>query len=248
MVGLLQQILLETFSPKRRPELIDRFNKSVFKTEYACDRTITLMRTWDLRGSGYFMSELLATDLLRASAYHLAGIKIRPKTGKEELSGILIKRREMRRILNHPILLSSLRESFVHKVSFSGIVLEKLLPVDQIRLFEKTDIVIGTHGAGLVNSIFLLPQSHVLEIFPPFWYFGCYRKLCENVEVSYQSITAKGKKGPECDKEPGSQLCQIQGIRNRNFTVDINEVIKRLIKIPETVWMNKYGVVILGVC
>ena len=127
------------------------------------------MRTWDLRGSGYFMSELLATDLLRASAYHLAGIKIRPKTGKEELSGILIKRREMRRILNHPILLSSLRESFVHKVSFSGIVLEKLLPVDQIRLFEKTDIVIGTHGAGLVNSIFLLPQSHVLENCVKMW-------------------------------------------------------------------------------
>ncbi len=40
-------------------------------------------------------------------------------------------------------------------------------PFDQVRMFEKTSILIGQHGAGLANILWMNPGSTVIEVLPP---------------------------------------------------------------------------------
>ena len=234
-MNFLQRILFEAFPAKRRPKLITSFNQS----ESLCD-LVTFMRSWDSGKSGPFLSEGLATDLLRASAYHAAKIKIRPKTVSDKLSGILIKRRKTRRIVNHSELFSELPS--LSSVSFASAELEKLEPVDQVHLFSKADIVVGVHATSLVNVIYLLPRSYVMELFPPFWSYGTYQKLCENMDLSYQSVFASTPNDEECKVDSKSSVCQMRHNGNSNFTVDVFQVMNVLWNIPDTVWLQKYGI------
>jgi capsular polysaccharide biosynthesis protein len=37
---------------------------------------------------------------------------------------------------------------------------------DQMRIFERSTVVIGMHGAGLANILFCAPGTHVVELLP----------------------------------------------------------------------------------
>lgn len=95
----------------------------------------------------------------------------------------------------------------------------------QIRLYASLDILIGAHGAGLTNIIFMTPKSFLYELFPPFWRFSCYKKLANNMDLQYFETIAVGEKGPECQTNETSIICKHKGIRDRDFTVDIDIVI-----------------------
>ncbi|MES1021701.1 glycosyltransferase family 61 protein [Gloeocapsa sp. BRSZ] len=51
---------------------------------------------------------------------------------------------------------------------FKAYILEKLSFADQVRLFSQAEIVVATHGAGLVNMIFAQKKLTVIELFDPF--------------------------------------------------------------------------------
>ena len=95
--------------------------------------------------------------------------------------------------------------------------LDKENALQQIELFASLDIVIGAHGAGLTNIIFMSPKSFLYELFPPFWQFACYKRLASNMDIQYLKSTAVGEKGPECNKNEKSTLCQYNGIRRANM-------------------------------
>ena len=42
-----------------------------------------------------------------------------------------------------------------------------IAPADQVRLFENTKVLVGQHGAGLTNMLWMRPGSSVIEILPP---------------------------------------------------------------------------------
>ena len=77
-------------------------------------------------------------------------------------------------------------------------MLERLDGMALIRQFAQLDVLVAVHGAGITNIIFMMPNSFVVELFPPFWQYGCYRRLASNVGVLYAKETAIGEKGPEC--------------------------------------------------
>ena len=53
----------------------------------------------------------------------------------------------------------------VNKVLFRW----KFTFLDQLKVIESTDILIGRHGAGFINSIFLRPKSGIIQINAPLY-------------------------------------------------------------------------------
>lgn len=63
-----------------------------------------------------------------------------------------------------PILKERYPQSTIHVVDFADISVE-----EQIRLVQSTDILMGHHGAALAHTIFLTPESTVVEILPRYF-------------------------------------------------------------------------------
>ena len=54
----------------------------------------------------------------------------------------------------------------------------------------KTDVLVGVHGAGMVHTMFMEPNSAVVEIFPPRLEYPVYRNLAKLKGVNYFSTHA----------------------------------------------------------
>lgn len=92
-------------------------------------------------------------------------------------SRVFVSRRNAtdRRIVNNPAV-----SEYLETMGFEEYVLEDMAFGDQVRLFEKADLVIGAHGAGLTNLVFADDPS-VIELFPAddvrYTYFCLSRQL-----------------------------------------------------------------------
>ena len=49
-------------------------------------------------------------------------------------------------------------------------ILEKLSMREQIKQFYASDIIMSPHGTGLINIVFIIPHSSVIECYPYFFY------------------------------------------------------------------------------
>jgi capsular polysaccharide biosynthesis protein len=80
---------------------------------------------------------------------------------KKYSNKIFISRRDAtcRKILNESDLTSVLESE-----GFESVVLGGLHILEQISIFRNADIVIGTHGANLTNSMFCKPGTRIIEI------------------------------------------------------------------------------------
>ena len=185
-----------------------------------------VFRNWDSDGAGNFIPEPLGVDMIRAAAYKRAGVQPKMKSPTDQLSMLQIRRVNKRRVLNEEELYQTLQERFSDTIAIEYKVLENESAVDQVKRFMALDILVAAHGAGLTNTIFMLPNSYLIELMPPYWYLACYRRLSENANLGYVLIRSIGKKGPQCDKDPSSVICQRAGIRDRDFNVTIPKVVK----------------------
>ncbi len=84
---------------------------------------------------------------------------------QERSRRILISRPDSpaRRLLNEAELVNSLRH-----LDLDVVAPGRLSVADQVRAFHAADLVVGLHGAGLVNCGFCAPGSSLLEIFSEF--------------------------------------------------------------------------------
>lgn len=83
-----------------------------------------------------------------------------------------------RLLVNEGDLFSRLERLGFEKVTLRGLKLR-----DQASLFAEASIVIGMHGAGFANMIHALPNTKLVEIFPPgyshcFYQYVCFLKNC----------------------------------------------------------------------
>ncbi|KAI3393637.1 hypothetical protein diail_3864 [Diaporthe ilicicola] len=80
----------------------------------------------------------------------------------------IIQRKKNRKFMSLdrwiPILKERYPHSTIHVVDFADIPVE-----EQIRLVQSTDILIGHHGAAMTHTIFISPESTVVEILPRFF-------------------------------------------------------------------------------
>ncbi|MGF7206202.1 hypothetical protein GGE65_000763 [Skermanella aerolata] len=91
-----------------------------------------------------------------------------------------------RRMLNEKELIVALETEGIQPLEA-----EKLSFREQIELFSNASIIVGPHGAGLVNAAFCKPSASLYELRPlnrsgetPMWN-ETYRKLCATMGFSY---------------------------------------------------------------
>ncbi|MBD1827989.1 tetratricopeptide repeat protein [Microcoleus vaginatus GB1-A2] len=115
-----------------------------------------------------------ACDFLRKEFLHDSII------GLEKKQRIFISRKERRRVINEDELVAVLSE-----FGFKSIAPESMSVAEQISLFAAAEVVIGSHGAALTNTVFCSPATKVIEIFAPDYVNPCYRKLSSQVGLEY---------------------------------------------------------------
>ena len=114
---------------------------------------------------------------------------------------VYVSRRKARgrRVLNEPELLASIADLGVREVAF-----EDLSFVEQVRLMAKTRLLIGIHGAGLTNLMFMPTGGSVIELLPKrhslfdfnasrfsFRHDACYLRLATDMGISHHHLEGR---------------------------------------------------------
>ncbi|KAL9094511.1 MAG: hypothetical protein Q9165_003070 [Trypethelium subeluteriae] len=122
---------------------------------------------------------------------------------EDGLTVTLIDRRQTRHLDNQDYYIKKLHERFP-KLHIQTLDLWAISFEEQLRILRSTNILVGTHGAGLTSSIFIPPRSSVVEILPPnFWHKG-FRNLAQLRGHRYFSAHAEER--PGSDDWKGSSL------------------------------------------
>jgi capsular polysaccharide biosynthesis protein len=112
-------------------------------------------------------------------------------------------RSKTRKILNESDLVNSLSQ-----LGFKVLCLEDFSLWEQVHIFNNAKIVIGTHGAGLANILFMRPGTAVYELFPRSTYNGSlrpnYYRIASILGLHYyyqfcESVSKEGETNPYND-------------------------------------------------
>jgi Glycosyltransferase 61 len=88
-----------------------------------------------------------------------------------------------RRVVNEPDTEALLRGFDYETVNFD------ILPLkDQIALVQEASSIVGPHGAGMVHSLFLPPESLVVELMAPTYINPCMLSVCRVLRHRYSII------------------------------------------------------------
>lgn len=142
------------------------------------------------------------------------GLSIGPTKGKR----IYVSRSQskMRNILNEEQLLPVLKKFDFQVVHFENLSFEK-----QVELAGSSSIIMGPHGAGLTNMLFMPEGSKVIEIHPASSKINaCFFALCSALKHDYFYIT-----GPKDQLDLPYQHC--------NFTVNPSHLEQTILKALE---------------
>lgn len=104
-----------------------------------------------------------------------------------------------RRIVNEDEILEWCRARNIERV-----YLEEISLRDQIRLFRNASTVIGTHGAGLSNTVFCQPDTIILEIFSPNYIHFCFWKIAAAKRLRYRSVLGRPLPGKPSQSRSGN--------------------------------------------
>ena len=77
------------------------------------------------------------------------------------------------------------------KLGFDSVTLSDKTFYEQARLFNRADIIVAPHGAGLSNIVFCRADAKVIEIFPPRWMAPCFMTLALSVGCNYEYLVAE---------------------------------------------------------
>lgn len=117
---VLKSLYLDVLPPQSRPSYVTKENP-ISSNRMVCDRALVVSKSWETEGTGSFIGEPLAADLLRAVAYKR--INWKPcLTTPSRLKGGFIRRRGKRKILNYDALLNYLNSTFYSQVQMKMLI------------------------------------------------------------------------------------------------------------------------------
>ncbi len=86
-----------------------------------------------------------------------------------------------RKILNEESLLEAMQQY----APFEKVILDGMPVSDQIGIFRNAEIVVGSHGAGLVNCLHMKNPLGVFEIFGSKYQASMFRNICKELRITY---------------------------------------------------------------
>ncbi|KAK8797084.1 hypothetical protein WA158_004294 [Blastocystis sp. Blastoise] len=157
-----------TFSNLR--EATERYGKNkCFKHFYVSNRVV-------YSSYGGIFSSIRDSDTIRILAYK--HIDIDPYTMKRHSKPFitLLNRNIHKRASNNRLIINIneleqyFKSNFNNKLRFDYSIVdtEKFTFKEQLQFMVKTDILIGTVGTGFLNSMFMLPYSSIIAVYPPY--------------------------------------------------------------------------------
>ena len=81
--------------------------------------------------------------------------------------------------------------SVLESMNFEIVMAETLNFFEQVTLFSESKVLVGVHGAGLSNMVFMSKEASVVEIVDPTWQNLCYKFLANACGLGYHSVQSK---------------------------------------------------------
>lgn len=143
----------------------------------------------------------------------------RPKSHFDTRNKIYVSRKySHRRFLQNEELLVD----FLIDKNFMVIYPEEKCLQEQVELFSNCSLLVGLHGGGLTNMIFMPENSNVIEIrLENDTRNNCYFALSSSLGVNYYYIEAKS-------------ISKFGDVQNTDLELPISEIEKVLLEVPET--------------
>jgi len=108
---------------------------------------------------------------------------------------------------------------------------------DQIDCVKDCKLLIGAHGAGLVNSLFMQPHTYMIELFPSSFVNNFFKHLCSLKKINYDNLHGFSIPKPEITLEefiqknstmdPKDSVNLRHSVRDVNFSVDVDCLIEK---------------------
>lgn len=98
-------------------------------------------------------------------------------------------------------------EEALTELGFQSVRAEGLTFLEQVRLFQEAEVVVGPHGAGLANSIFMGDQTQLIEIMDPAWANPVFEILSAS-RLKYQRIVIGRELEPRNSVQPILEFVQ----------------------------------------
>lgn len=122
-----------------------------------------------------YVEESLNSELnLKVRNFLMDGIELKNK------NKIIFIKRKNRKISNSSQIIDFIEKNdeFVEEIDFETLSFD-----EQIKLSNETKMMIGVHGAGLTNLMFMEKNAFVLELDFFNWGFNCYEHLANNLKM-----------------------------------------------------------------
>ena len=107
------------------------------------------------------------------------GLRDRPDARRR----LFLARKATRRVANMEAVVPVLRKHGVEVVTAEGLSFD-----EQVRLFAGASLLVGAHGAGLTNAIFMPAGSALVEIVPSWYAVACYLVMANEAGLRYRVI------------------------------------------------------------
>lgn len=98
---------------------------------------------------------------------------------------------ERRSIEDETAVIDLLRNHFAD--NFATITLENLSFREQLQYFRHAEVIIGCHGAGIINTIFSMPNATVIEYIPEYIKWNSFESVFSCLEVKHIQLRKNDK-------------------------------------------------------
>ncbi len=127
--------------------------------------------------------------------------------------------------------------TMVSALGFEVVALSRLSFIDQAKLFNTSDVIVGEHGAGFANLVFCRTGSKVIEIFSVFWIAPCGYAIARSAGLEYHAYVAES---PEIRALAGEKIASapidatLDECQSAEYRVDVDNLQQKILAVINT--------------
>jgi capsular polysaccharide biosynthesis protein len=118
-------------------------------------------------------------------------------------------------------------EERLYSIGFQVVRLETMTVREQVEMFSRAKVIVGTHGAGLTNILFCQPDTIVIELFSPMFVWPLYYQICILNKLEYYYYLAESV-NQYLDKDWGINKADHLKIKIDDFILHLSKILSKL--------------------